>query len=1640
MKKYFLNFSIIFLLSLVLIVGASAKTVFVSDGARGDGTSAATPFGSLTDAYTALGSDGGEIVLVGNVTLPLNKGGTTRTAFVEPAHSGKVTIRGYDENAVMLFANPYEYHMSGETEFKNFTISSGAYTSGLNICARGYHLTMGEGLTMHSTGEVSGQVGTKIYLHGGCLPNATVDGYLDCDNHLTVNSGTYWGIFGFNRSLNVTTTGKSVMEVGGNVNTYYIIAGSSGGSSFVAPSSSEIYIIGDLTVVQQISLGNQNSDVSSFDSNLILLYGELTFSKKTIDYNARKRLTTLDIYYNDASDDAKATYETYFKGYGDREGTLEAYCVNELGGHAYSGGKCTKCEAAQVIVNADIIYVSDGGNGNGSSAVSPLGSLTDAYTALGSDGGEIVLVGNVTLPLNKGGTTRTAFVEPAHSGKVTIRGYDENAVMLFANPYEYHMSGETEFKNFTISSGAYTSGLNICARGYHLTMGEGLTMHSTGEVSGQVGTKIYLHGGCLPSATVSGYLDCDNHLTVKSGTYWCIIGFNRNINTNIPGKSVIEVGGDVSTHYLIAGSSGTCNFIAPASAEVYIIGDLTVTQQISLGNQNSDVDSFDSNLIIKNGTVNFVGELIDYNERSKLTTLDIYVDETSISAISTYSLLFAGYGDREGALKDYCVNELGTHIFEQDVCLNCGIAKAVAECTSHSFKATAEETILSNICENCGFTAKLTTKTEGTTGVYTYTSGNLRVQVLSDSIVRIEESKDGTFVDQNTLVVPARDAFEGTTVVYDEDGDTVILSTDSFVVNIPKENATTSSVRIFNKEGNTLYSYFENEKRSFYSSLPEPANTPNSVVYMDNGIIPAEGGLTYNGSTDEKSGWSRSENVDVYVLVTHGDSIKLRKEFVELTGRTEMSDIKTLGSWYSKWTNYTAEEKLAMLALYREKKLPLDMMVIDTEWKNTSVGGNGGSGTGYDLNTELYPDMTGFLKAAEEMGTLVLFNDHTHQTTLKITNPEELKWQSEGINSLMQIGLDGWWYDRNWSYSLKSPYSDVLYSTIGQVLYNDTMAKYHADTKDGDYQKRVLLLSNVDWIRHGHITGNPSVIGHRYGIQWTGDINSDVLQLRREIENMVIGGTNGASPYISSDLGGFFNVGAVSTNQFIRWMQYGTLSPVTRVHSTLSAPNEQFPWSYGEAAEKIVGNYLNMRYHLMPYYYMLARENYDTGMPLMRRLDFYYPQYEEAKDNTQYLIGEDILVAPFWSTSGEGSEAVPAEWLKTPTGEAGLYTEYFNIASGIESDAYFAGTPTLTETVKNIDNYWYTGSPNVKINADYFTVRYTGTITPEYDCYIGVLADDGARIYINGELWTNGYNISPVLTPCINTSKALKAGTTYDLRIEYYEKTGQVHLYFVCENVLPENTSERTVFIPDGAWINMFSGEEVVGPKTITVRGGMAETPIFVRKGAAIPTSKVISPMTGADWSEVSVNIYGLADTSFTLYEDDGKTEGYKDNKFRNTEFSVKAVANDVWQINIGASEGDFATEYASRKIKLRIHSDLPITAVSVNGEAATVTYIKRDSYALPFANSGASNISDVYEIEFDAMLDNEYTVSLDTTEKPELILGDVDGDGSVTIKDVLDLIHGVLNDRTVENGDVNGDGKVGLADALCVLKLVADA
>lgn len=58
------------------------------------------------------------------------------------------------------------------------------------------------------------------------------------------------------------------------------------------------------------------------------------------------------------------------------------------------------------------------------------------------------------------------------------------------------------------------------------------------------------------------------------------------------------------------------------------------------------------------------------------------------------------------------------------------------------------------------------------------------------------------------------------------------------------------------------------------------------------------------------------------------------------------------------------------------------------------------------------------------------------------------------------------------------------------------------------------------------------------------------------------------------------------------------------------------------------------------------------------------------------------------------------------------------------------------------------------------------------------------------------------------------------------------------------------------------------------------------------------------------------------------------------------------------------------------------------------------------------------------------------TITEVSTVTGDVDGDGSVTVKDVLILVRAVLNRQTVVNGDLNGNGTIDHLDAVRVLRL----
>jgi hypothetical protein len=283
--------------------------------------------------------------------------------------------------------------------------------------------------------------------------------------------------------------------------------------------------------------------------------------------------------------------------------------------------------------------------------------------------------------------------------------------------------------------------------------------------------------------------------------------------------------------------------------------------------------------------------------------------------------------------------------------------------------------------------------------------------------------------------------------------------------------------------------------------------------------------------------------------------------------------------------------------------------------------------------------MARFIKEAHEKNVRLMFNDHPEPKSPDALSAAELNYRFDGLSRLLRQGLDIWWFDRNWNVALRTPLPNLRKEVWGMKLYHDI-------TQSVRPAARPVIMANVDGIDSGIRHHPMDVAAHRYAIQWTGDTQPHYNYLRRGVENAVNAGVQSLFPYMSEDLGG--HVANPPPEQYIRWLEYGALSPIYRPHCTHNL--QRMPWSFGPEAEQVARRFLNLRYRLLPLFYAAARENYETGEPLLRRLDLDYPQFPEARKEDQYLLGHNILVAPVVDgNSATNSDTPRPLWLPPGT-------------------------------------------------------------------------------------------------------------------------------------------------------------------------------------------------------------------------------------------------------------------------------------------------------------------------------------------------------------------------------------------------------
>ena len=822
--------------------------------------------------------------------------------------------------------------------------------------------------------------------------------------------------------------------------------------------------------------------------------------------------------------------------------------------------------------------------------------------------------------------------------------------------------------------------------------------------------------------------------------------------------------------------------------------------------------------------------------------------------------------------------------------------------------------------------------------------GDVRVELLSDTLVRIEKKGPKGFENRPSFTVEKRTGWDTVEFTDAVENGVHTIRTDTYTVYLPVGAADAADVYITAPDGERIWEFAGETDANLY--LPSPSDALKSWYFCDSPrVIPSENGYAVKSVMKAHNGWDLdNQSQDVFVFLPRGDYRTFLADFVELTGRSEMLPLQMLGFWDSRYYEYTADSALQQIHDYRDRGYPLDMLVIDTDWRSAQ------SGTGYEINKNDFPNFRRFADQAHELGVGLIFNDHPEPTwgTENLLDLPEVVYRNYNLKKILKQGLDYWWYDRNWWTGLKPIDEKLSIYTSGMYAFHEIEKEYYESVAaKGEYARRPAIMSNVDGIGNGNLEYPSELAAHRYSLQWTGDIGPTSEDLRDEIFNMIYGGAQMGLPYLSSDLGG--HTSEVTPDMYIRWIQYGALSPIMRVHCT--KPYSRMPWLYGDLAEQVTHTYVDMRYR--PLFYSLAHENYETGLPLVRRLDIDYPQYPQAAANDEYLLGDSILVAPLTESCPQTSD-----YRFTCNGHDGLLAEYF-------ANESFAGEPEVVRYESSPSHDWFFDAPEGLSVSDYFTARWTGELSVgEKPIFFRIMSDDGIRVWLDDELIVDGWDVWDV---SFDTGY-IEANSTHKIKIEYFDGNNHAHIFF---NAYSDGDVSRDVFLPDGDWMDVWSGETYAGPTTVTVSHGLETSPIFVRLGSVQVLADNMASTSSGDWSHLTLDVYpkqGASDEA-TIYEDDCKTVAYKDGKFRTTK--IRLAGNDVQTLTVDAAQGGFDGEraFSEREYTVRIHPGKlgELRSVTLNGAPVEFRTVLRDTDAAPFAVKGGDRNSDIYEVLFTA-------------------------------------------------------------------------
>lgn len=408
--------------------------------------------------------------------------------------------------------------------------------------------------------------------------------------------------------------------------------------------------------------------------------------------------------------------------------------------------------------------------------------------------------------------------------------------------------------------------------------------------------------------------------------------------------------------------------------------------------------------------------------------------------------------------------------------------------------------------------------------------------------------------------------------------------------------------------------------------------------------------------------------------VIGGENLKaILNTYTDLTGKAPLVPDWSYGLWLSTsfTTDYDEKTVLEFVDGMAKRNIPLSVFHFDCRWMKELEWCN------FDWDKSKFPDPEGLLKQLHDRGlkVCVWINSYIGQKSplfeegakngyfiknedgsvwqwdkwqagmaiVDFTNPEATKWYQGYLKKLVAMGVDCFKTD----FGERIPTEGVKYydgsdpelmHNYYTYLYNKAVYDVLVETKGAD---QAILFAR-----------SATVGGQRFPVHWGGDCSSNYPSMAESLRAGLSFGMSGFG-YWSHDIAGFED--QASPDLYKRWTQFGLLSSHSRYHGSTAY---KVPWLYGDEAVDVAREFTELKLQLKPYLKKMAVETHETGVPMMRAMVLEFPDDPTCEDiDTQYMLGDDLLVAPVFREDGVARFYVPDDgtgqaWTNIITGTA----------------------------------------------------------------------------------------------------------------------------------------------------------------------------------------------------------------------------------------------------------------------------------------------------------------------------------------------------------------------------------------------------